>query len=131
MKRKPKKDSKSAETIVVCGLAKLPGDCLEGHVAGYIHVELEINRKTTEILDFAMANVTGRTLVEQIIRKALIGQKLKEGVSKACKEIEERIYCKTKKAMIAAFENLVRHYEYFIERKDSLQDYPGTGPISI
>ncbi len=103
------------ETIVIAGSARLPENAPASHLFGCLTIELEINPADKTIVDLSCVSVP--FLGEKILRKALLGNKIDEGIEGAITQLSERFFNITKRAVIAALEDAYRWYKKSLEKK--------------
>ena len=102
------RDNSRAETIVVSGSARLPKELIgEGRV-GCLRVELELTTGDSKIIDFSCTVVS--RLGKRILRNALLGHEIEEGIKNAINEVEKRFFSIIKRATIAALEDASLSY---------------------
>jgi len=107
----------SPSTIVIAGSARLPENVTAKHVFGYLTIELEIDLVDSVIVDISCTLLP--SLGKKMLRKALLGSKIEEGIEDAIKQLEERFSGATKKAMIAALEDVYERYKRFPKKINS------------
>lgn len=96
-------ENSRAETIVVCGTARLPKEVVgEGRV-GCLWIELELTTGDSKIIDFSCTVVS--RLGRKILRNAFLGHEVEEGIKNAINEVEKRFFSVIKRATIAALED--------------------------
>ena len=103
------------KTIVIAGSARLPENITAKHVFGYVTIELEIDPVDSTIVDISCTLMP--FLGEKILYKALLGNKVDDGIKEAITQLDKRFYSVTKRAVIAAFEDAYRWYKKSLERK--------------
>ena len=96
-------DNSRAETIVVCGTARLPKEMTRDGGLGRLWVELELNTSDFKIIDFSCTMES--RLGKKILRNALLGREIGEGIDDAINELEKRFFSVIKRATIAALED--------------------------
>lgn len=97
------RNNSRAETIVVSGTARLPKEVIgEGRI-GCLWVELEVTTSGSKIVDFSCT--LGSRLGKKVLRNALLGYEIEEGIENAINEVEKRFFSVIKKATIAALED--------------------------
>ncbi|UCC96230.1 MAG: DUF3870 domain-containing protein [Candidatus Omnitrophota bacterium] len=104
---KPDNNSR-AETLVISGSARLPKELSGEGNTGRLWVELEIIADTSEIVDFSCSRVS--RLGEKMLREALLGHEIEEGIKNAVNEVEKRFFSIIKRATIAALEDACMAY---------------------
>jgi len=91
------------ETIVICGTARLPKEMTGEGSLGRLWVELELNTGDFKIIDFSCTMEPH--LGKKLLRNALLGHEIEEGIDNAINELEKRLFTAIKKATIAALED--------------------------
>jgi len=104
-------------TIVVAGSARLPENSTAKHVFGYLTIELGIDPGDSMIVDISCTLLP--SLGKKMLRNALLGSKIGEGIKDAIRQLEERFSGSTKKAMIAALEDVYERYKRFQKKINS------------
>lgn len=117
MLNNPDKNS-GAETIVISGTARLPKEVSGEGNTGRLWVELEITEDTSKIVDFSCSMVS--RLGEKILRDALLGHEIEEGIKNAINEVEKRFFSIIKRATIAALEDA--NLAYRRTQKDKVRE---------
>jgi len=112
-----KKHESGPNTIVIAGSARLPENATAKHVFGYLTIELEIDYNNFMIV--AISCTLLPSLGKKMLRNALLGNKIEEGIRDAVKQLEERFAGATKKAMIAALEDVYVRYKRFSQKINS------------
>lgn len=102
-------------TLIFCGNSKLPQNVTARHVFGYLSVELEVDPVGFKIVDVSCTLLPA--LGEKILVNALIGCNIEEGVKNAVEEIENRFFSTTKRAVIAAIEDVHKRYKDYLKEK--------------
>ena len=102
------------ETIVISGSARLPKDVIAKHVFGCVTIELEVDLADKTIVDISCTSVP--TLGEKILRNALLGNKIDEGIEEAIIQLDSRFFNVTRRAVIAALEDVFRWYKKSLEK---------------
>ena len=97
------RDNSRAETIVICGTARLPKEMTREGSLGRLWIELELNTGDFKIIDFSCTMES--RLGKKILRNALLGHEIEEGIDNAINELEKRFFSVIKKATIAALED--------------------------
>ena len=97
--------------IVIAGSARLPENTTAKHVFGYLTIELGIDPRNAMIVDVSCTLLP--SLGKKMLRNALLGSKIEEGIRDAVRQLEERFSGATKKAMIAALEDVYERYKRF------------------
>jgi len=96
-------DNSRQETIVVCGAARLPKEMAREESLGRLWVELELTTDDFKIIDFSCTMES--RLGKKILRSALLGHEIEEGIDNAINELEKRFFSVIKRATIAALED--------------------------
>lgn len=97
------RENSKAETIVVCGTARLPKEVVGEGRAGSLWIELELTTDDSKIIDFSCTVVS--RLGRKILRNALLGHEIEEGIKNAINDVEKRFFSVIKRATIAALED--------------------------
>jgi len=113
-KTKSTKYNLRPETIIIVGSARLPEDVTAKHVFGCITIELEIDPVDSKIVDISCTLVP--SLGEKILRNALLGNKIDEGIEEAIIQLDTRFFNVTRRAVIAALEGAYRRYKKSLEK---------------
>jgi len=98
----PRENSR-AETIVICGTARLPKEMTRDGSLGRLWIELELTTGDYKIIDFLCTMES--SLGKKILRSALLGYEIEEGIENAINEVEKRFYSVIKRAIIAALKD--------------------------
>jgi len=99
----------------VAGSARLPEKIRPKDSVGYLAIYLEIDPVNSQIVDISSNLVP--SLREKIIHNAVLGHEIKKGIEQAIKQIEMRFYGITKRAVIAALEDVYQSYGKYIKEK--------------
>lgn len=102
-------------TLIFSGISRLPENVTAKHVFGYLSVELEVDPVDYKIVDASCTLLP--SLGEKILINALVGYQIEEGIKNAIKEIENRFYSTTKRAVIAAIEDAYKKYMDYVKEK--------------
>ena len=97
-----------AQAIVVSGTARLPKEVIEEGRMSRLTIELELRTNDSEITDFSCTMIS--RLGEKILREALLGYEIEKGIQNAINEIERGFFSVTRKATIAALEDVRLSY---------------------
>lgn len=97
------RENSKAETIVVSGTARLPKEVVGEGSVGCLWIELELTTADSKIVDFSCTMVSH--LGRKILRNALLGYEIEEGIKNAINDIEKRFFSVIKRATIAALED--------------------------
>lgn len=103
------------KTLIFCGTAKLPENVTAKHVFGHLSVELEIDPVDFKIVDVSCTLLPA--LGEKILCNSLIGYRIEEGIKNSIAEIEDRFFSSTKRAVIAAIEDVHKRYTDYIREE--------------
>ena len=103
------------KTLVFCGNSKLPENTAAKHVFKHLAIEIEVDPMTFKIL--GVSSTLLPSLGEKIVTNALIGHEVQKGIKSAINEIENRFHSVTKKAIIAAIQDVYRRYDEYIKEK--------------
>jgi len=101
------------DTIILLGTARLPEKIRPKDSVGYLAIYLEIDPVNSQIVDISSNLVP--SLGEKIIHNAVLGHEIKKGIEQAIKQIEMRFYGITKRAVIAALEDVYQSYGKYLE----------------
>lgn len=96
------------QSIVVCGVSRLPENIAAKHMYGFLNIELEVDPFSAHIIDVSSTLVP--TLGHKMLCNALIGFEIEEGIKNAIVSMEQRFFSITKRAIIAALEDAYRVY---------------------
>jgi hypothetical protein len=113
-KTKSTKYNLRPETIIIVGSARLPEEVTAKHVFGYITIELEIDPVDSTIVDISCTLVP--SLGKKILRNALLGNKIDEGIEEAIIQLDTRFFNVTRRAVIAALEDAYKWYKKSLEK---------------
>ena len=97
------------KTIVVSGYESFTRDIAAQNGLDHFCIDLELDPVDFEIVDFACTKMAG--LAEKILRDALLGYKVKEGVKNAIDQVEKRLSFPFKSGIIACFEDANKWYK--------------------
>ena len=89
-------DNPNSETIVVSGIARLPKEIIGEGRGGCLSIELEVTKDSSEIVDFSCTVIS--RLGEKILRNALLGYEVEEGIEQCCKPGREKVFQRNKKS---------------------------------
>ena len=107
MPNRPRENSR-AETIVICGTARLPKEMAREGSPDRLWLELELTTGDFKIIDFSCTMES--RLGKKILRSALLGHEIEEGIENAINELEKRFFSVIKRATIAALEDVRLSY---------------------
>lgn len=110
--------SSNSNTIVISGYKSCTRDIVAQNGLDCFCVDLELDPVDFEIVDFACTDM-GR-LSKKILREALLGYKVEEGVENAIERVKKRLFFPSKNAIIAALEDVNRWYKEMKEEKKGL-----------
>ncbi len=106
------------QTIIFSGNSRFPENVSAKHVSGFLTVEVEVDLADMKILAVSCTLVPS-SLGEKLLSDLLVGRCIGDGVKDVVQEIDARLFSSTKKAIIAALEDLYRKYlEYVKEQKN-------------
>lgn len=105
------------DTIILAGFSRLPEKMTAKNSNGFMSVELELDPKDNKVVDFNCSVVS--SLVEKVVGNALLGFEIEEGVRECISQIETRHYSVTKRALIAALEDVFRNYQMYLGEKEN------------
>lgn len=103
------------KTLIFCGNSKLPENVTAKHVFGCLSIEIEVDPVDFKIVDVSSTLLP--TLGEKVLANALMGHEVEEGVKNAVDEIENRFFSTTKRAIIAAIEDVHKRYGDYVREK--------------
>ena len=106
------------DTIILAGFSRLPEKMTAKNSNGFMSVELELDPKDNKVVDFNCSVVS--LLVEKVLNNALLGFEIEEGVRECISQIETRHYSVTKRALIAALEDVFRNYQMYANEKETV-----------
>ena len=109
---KPKEDANVSgtmpETKIFSGSARLPEDAAGKYASARLTIEMEINPVDSTIIDISC---TGISLLEnKVLRSALLGKRVDQAIEDAQLQVSERFLTVTKKALIAALQDVYRRF---------------------
>ena len=110
---KEEKYKSSPDTLVIAGSARLPENVTAKHVFGYLTIELEIDPVDSRIVNVSCTLLP--SLGKKMLRNALVGNEIEEGIKNAVIQLEDRFAGATKKAMIAALQDTHERYKKFLK----------------
>ena len=110
--------SSNSNTIVISGYKSCTRDIVAQNGLDCFCIDLELDPVNFEIVDFACTDI-GR-LSKKILREALLGYKVDEGVKNAIERVKKRLFFPFKNAIIAALEDVNRWYNEMKEEKKRL-----------
>ena len=94
---------------MISGYESFTRDIAAQNGLDYFCIDLELDPVDFEIVDFACTKMAG--LAEKILRSALLGYKVEEGVKNAIDQVEKRLSFPFKSGIIAALEDANRWYK--------------------
>ena len=92
-------------TLIVGGQARLPKELSEAEV---LQVIAEVEAATGKVL--AMEIVPSAPLILEMLRQMIVGVSLKNDIHGLLQEIEQRLFHRSKKAVIVAVKDMAREY---------------------
>jgi hypothetical protein len=104
------------QTIIFSGHSSLPENVTAEHVFGFLAVEAEIDLADMRITDVSCTLVP--SLAEKLLTASLVGRYVEEGIQNAVQEVDARLYSTTKRAIIAALEDLHRRYLEYLKEQE-------------
>lgn len=116
--RIPIQPSSNSNTIIISGYKSCTRDTVAQNGLGCFWVDLELDPVDFEIVDFACTDMG--SLSKKILREALLGYKVEEGVKNAIERVKKRLFFPFKNAIIAALEDANRWYKEMKEGKKGL-----------
>jgi hypothetical protein len=87
----------------VTGTSRLPENVTAHHVYGFFSIDIEIEKDTDIVVDFASTLVP--RLVEKVISDTFIGYPFEEGIVNTTEKLNDRFFSSTKKAILAALDD--------------------------
>ena len=99
---------------MVCGISTLPKNIITKHIYSYLTVEIEIDPVDFKIVDVSCMLVP--LLVKKLLKNALSGCEVEEGLRNAIEQIEARFFSSAKRAIIAAIKDAHARYIEYKER---------------
>ena len=111
---KSRKYNTRPETIIIAGSARLPEEATAKHGFGCVTIELEVYLEDETIVDISCTLVPD--LGEKILRNALLGNKIEEGIEEAIIQLDSRFFNVTRKAVMAALEDVFRGYKKSLKK---------------
>ncbi len=97
------------ETIILSGSAKLPEEAVGNDACKRLTIEIEIKLVDSTIVDFSCTGIP--FLEEKILRNALLGKRVEMAIENAVLQVTERFRTATKKALIAALQDVYRRFQ--------------------
>ena len=97
------------ETKIFSGSARLPEEAVGNHASGRLTIEIEISLADSAIIDISCAGIS--SLEEKILRSALLGKKVEQAIEDAQLQVSQRFVTVTKKALIAALQDVYRRFQ--------------------
>ncbi len=105
------KESIHPPTIFFAGFSKLPANASVSYGTGVLMLEVEVDPYDMRIVDAACNCLPA--LGEKFLVGLLAGNRIDSGIEPAIKAIRTRYFSLTKRAMIAALEDLKKRYDEF------------------
>ena len=113
-KTKDAKYNLRANTVIIAGSARLPEGVTAKHVFGCLAIELEIDPVDSIVVDISCTLMP--SLGEKILRDALLGSNVHEGIEEAIIQLDKRFFSVTRRAVIAALEDAYRWYKKSLKK---------------
>jgi hypothetical protein len=98
---KPEKD-----VIYVVGHARLPSETAAKHVYGMLSLGLTLDRRAGRILEVSCTLLP--PYGNEFIREIFLGKRIEEDFKTITEEIRSRYICRTRNALLAALEDLLK-----------------------
>lgn len=95
-----------ANTIYVVGHARLPAETTAKHVYEILSLGLALDKDTKKILEVSCTTLP--PYGNEFIREILLGKNLVEDLNKIFDEIRSRFICRTRNALLAALDDLLK-----------------------
>ncbi|MBI3610188.1 MAG: DUF3870 domain-containing protein [Nitrospirae bacterium] len=92
-------------TLIVGGMARLPKEISEAEV---FQVIAEVDAATGKVLEVDIA--PSSPLILEMLKQILVGNSLLNGVGNLLREIDQRLFHRSKKAVIVAVKDMAREY---------------------
>lgn len=93
----------------------MPENVTVKHVFGFLAAEAKVNPTDMRIVDASCTLVS--SLGEKLLTSSLVGCYIEEGIKNAVQGIGSRLYSTTKRAIIAALEDLYKRYLEYAKGK--------------
>ena len=103
-KMKPERD-----VVYVVGYAKLPAETTAKHVYGVLGLGLLLDRRTGRILEVSSTLLP--PYGNEFIKEFLLGKRIEEDIDTITAEIRSRYVCRTRNALLAAVDDLLKRYK--------------------
>ena len=101
---KPERD-----VIYIVGHAKLPAETTSKHVYGVLSLGLLLDRRTGRILEVSSTLLP--SYGNEFVKELLLGKKIEEDIDAITAEIRSKYVCRTRNAVLAAVEDLLKRYQ--------------------
>jgi hypothetical protein len=95
-----------ANTIYIVGHARLPAETTAKHVYEMLSLGLALDKDTKKILEVSCTTLP--PYGNEFIREILLGKNLVEDLNKIADEIRSRFICRTRNALLAALDDLLK-----------------------
>ncbi len=95
-----------ANTIYVVGHARLPAETTAKHVYEMLSLGVALDKDTKKILEVSCTTLP--PYGNEFIREILLGKNLVEDLNKIVEEIRSRYVCRTRNALLAALDDLLK-----------------------
>ncbi|HNW91783.1 MAG TPA: DUF3870 domain-containing protein [bacterium] len=98
-------------TVILAGFARLPESIAARHHCGFLSIEIELDPHDNRIVDCNCTAVSN--LVVKIMGNTLLGSPIESGIRMCMEQLETRLYSVTKRALIAALEDVYRNFQKY------------------
>jgi beta-lactamase class A len=103
------KVGQSTNVAYVVGYGRLPDGTSAKHMYGVFALAIEVERETGKILEVSSTAVPDHG--NEVLRKILVGKKLEDDLDHINEEIRSRFVDRTRGAVLAALEDVVRRFK--------------------
>lgn len=109
-------DEKSTHppTVIFGGFARLPANAVSMFAVGVLAVEIEVDPYNMKVVDAACNCLP--PLGQKLLVGLLVGNKIENGLEEAIKKIRARYFSTAQRAMIAALEDVQKHYREYLRK---------------
>ena len=102
-------------TFIFSGYAKTPANAITPFGSGILALEIEVDPYDLKIVDAACECLP--SLGRKFVITSLVGKTVEDGLKAAVREVRDRYYGITQRAIISAIEDLFRHFLEFKQKK--------------
>jgi len=113
------------KTIYAAGYAKLPFETTAKHVYEILAIGLVLDPETGRILDFSCTTLP--ELGNDFLKEIFLGKKIDGEIAIIAEEIRARYLCRTRNAVLAALEDLLKRLKEPRKRNGRDKDHPPIG----